>query len=70
MEAEIVSAIIAIVGSIAGATIYWQRFKTKLSQVRQLIEVVDDALYDNKVTEKEYQAIWEAVKRLLKVEEK
>lgn len=69
-EAEIISAAIAIVGSVSFAVIYWQRFKKKLGQLRKLVDTLDDALYDDKVSEGEYEAIWESVKDLFGMEEK
>lgn len=42
----------------------WQLAKKKLTEVRQLIDVVDDALQDDKVTEEEFRNI---VNRLIAV---
>lgn len=64
-EAEIISAAIAIVGSVSFAVIYWQRFKARLSLVRQLFDIVDDALTDDLISEKEWQGIWIAVKKIV-----
>lgn len=68
-EAEIISAAIAIVGSISFAVIYWQRFKAKLSAVREMFDIVDNAMQDDRVTEEEWNGIWKAVKEVVKGKE-
>ena len=68
-EAEIISAAIAIIGSVSFAVIYWQRFKSKLSTVRWMFDIVDDALQDDKITEEEWNGIWKAVKKVVKGKE-
>ncbi len=69
MEADVISAAIAIVTAVSGLAIYFHKLKTKLTQFRQFIDLIDDALSDNTITEKEYQSIWEAGKKLLKLGE-
>ena len=59
MSAELITAIIAIVSAIGVSLVAWNSFKEKLSQIRKFVDTLDDALYDNEVTEKEYQQIWE-----------
>lgn len=68
-EAEIISAAIAIVGSVSFAVIYWQRFKAKLSAVREMFDIVDNAMQDDRVTEEEWNGIWKAVKEVVKGKE-
>lgn len=65
MTAELVTAIIAIVGAIGASLAVWNKFKSKLNQIRKFVDTLDDALYDNKVTEKEYQEIWESFKSIV-----
>ncbi|MEM2759869.1 MAG: hypothetical protein QXU32_06595 [Nitrososphaerales archaeon] len=65
-EAEIISAVIAIISSISFAVIYWQRFKGKLSAIREVFDVVDDALRDDRVSEEEWNGIWMAVKKVVR----
>lgn len=65
MTAELVTAILAIVGAIGASLVVWNKFKSRLSQIRKLIDTLDDALYDNKVTEKEYREIWESFKAII-----
>jgi hypothetical protein len=40
-------------------------FKRKLRAIREAIDTLDDALYDNKITEDEYRAIWEKFKKIV-----
>ncbi len=68
-EASIITAVIAIAGSISAVSIYWQKFKARLDLFRKTIDTVDDAIYDNMVTEQEFQAIWKAFKALVKGKE-
>ncbi len=65
-EASIITAVIAIAGSISVASIYWQKFKARFDLFRKTIDTVDDAIYDDHVTEQEFQAIWEGFKALVK----
>lgn len=58
----IATAIVAISAVLMGAR--WQLAKKKLTEVRQLIDIVDDALQDDKVTEEEFRNI---VNRLIAV---
>ena len=65
MNPEVITAIIAVVGGITASAVAWAKFKTKFSEIRKFIDTLDDALYDNKVTEKEYQEIWESFKAII-----
>jgi len=55
----IVAAIISIAVILLGAR--WQLAKKKLSQVRTLIDKVDDALYDDNISEQEFRDIFKAL---------
>jgi len=68
LEAMVITTVIAILSSASFAILYWNRFRTKLTQFRYLIDLVNDSLYDNKVSDKEFQAIWEAVRAVLQVD--
>lgn len=61
MEIDILQ-LLAILG--AEALGFFALFRLRLSQIRKVIDRLDDALYDDKVTEEEYRGIWEAVKAL------
>lgn len=54
-----VAAIATIASMLLGAR--WQLAKKKLSQIRTLIVKVDDALYDNKISEEEFRDIFKAL---------
>ncbi|HOM95644.1 MAG: hypothetical protein GX941_07035 [Candidatus Methanofastidiosa archaeon] len=43
------------IGTFAG----WELVKTKIHELAEFFNVVDEALYDDAVTEKEFRAIWE-----------
>jgi hypothetical protein len=43
----------------------WGIFKRKLRTIREAIDTLDDALYDDKITEDEYRAIWEKFKKII-----
>lgn len=55
----IVAAIISIAVILLGAR--WQLAKKKLRQVRTLIDKVDDALYDDNISEQEFRDIFNAL---------
>jgi len=56
---------IAAVLVIATGGMYFLLFKKKLTQFRAFIVSVDDALYDDKVTEDEFRMIYESAKKLI-----
>jgi len=58
----ITTTIITVAAVLLG--VRWQLAKKKLTEVRQLIDIVDDALQDNKVTEEEFRNV---VNRLISV---
>ena len=43
----------------------WQQAKTQLSEIRQLVDAVDDALYDDEVSEDEFRAIFQRLMDLV-----
>ncbi|SNQ60406.1 hypothetical protein [Candidatus Methanoperedens nitratireducens] len=51
----IVAAIVTVASVLLG--LKWQLAKKKLSQVRVLIDKVDDALYDDNISEQEFRDI-------------
>ena len=65
MTAELVTAIIAVLSAIGITFAVWNKFKSKVTEIRKFIDILDDALYDNKVSEKEYQEIWESFKAII-----
>jgi hypothetical protein len=43
----------------------WQQAKTQLSEIRQLVDTVDDALYDDEVSEDEFRVIFQRLMDLV-----
>jgi hypothetical protein len=64
-EIETISIIITAIISIL-ATFFTQYvlFKRKLRAVREFIDKLDDALYDDRITEEEYRTLWEKFKAI------
>ena len=52
-------------GFVAGAVATYLVVKARIRQFRQLVDIVDDALVDDKVSEAEFRAIFDAFKRLI-----
>lgn len=44
----------------------WQIVKSKLSEIRQLVDAVDDALYDDSVSEDEFRDIFRKFETIVK----
>jgi oligoendopeptidase F len=65
-----IETIVAIVTSLSSGLLAWNKFKSKLHDVRQFIDTLDDALYDDKVTEQEYRAIWELFQKIVNNKER
>jgi hypothetical protein len=63
---ETISLVITAIISIL-ATFFTQYilFKRKLRAVREFIDKLDDALYDDRITEDEYKELWEKFKAIL-----
>jgi len=61
-----VSIIIMVCASIFGG-VYFTKFKNIIRQIRELIDVFDDALQDDKITKEEWQKIGKEAVDVLKV---
>ncbi len=48
------------IGTFAG----WELVKRKIHELAEFFKTVDEALYDDAVTEKEFRAIWESGRAL------
>ncbi len=59
----ITNAILAVVGTIFGS--YFMKIRTKLNTMRALIDAIDDAMYDNKLTKDEVAKIQSALRGVL-----
>jgi len=61
----IVTVIISFVIGILAKQPAFQKAKSRISHAREFITQIDDALYDNKVTEEEFRKIFDAGKKLV-----
>jgi len=57
-----------VLAFVGGAVAAYLIVKRKLHDLRLLIDAADDAATDDTVTEAEFQAIWAAVKALIRKE--
>ena len=65
MESEIIGAIIAIIVSVVATVGVWQKFKRRFSEIVDLLMTLDSAWKDDKITEDEWNAIWEKLMRFI-----
>ena len=68
MELDTISIIVSATVTIAAVLlgIRWQLAKNKLSEIRKLIDAVDDALYDDSVSEEEFREIFQRLMTVVK----
>ena len=70
MNSDIVTIIVALIG-LAGTVLgakygqQYQTVKSKFTKVVELLNVVNDAAKDDKVTEEEFQAIMDAAMKVV-----
>jgi len=58
-----VTAVVTVPAFLLGNR--WQQAKTQLSEIRQLVDAVDDALYDDEVSEDEFRTIFQRLMDLV-----
>lgn len=64
--ADIITYVIGIVIAAGGVALAkYVYFKRKLHVIRELIDELDNALYDDKITEEEYRQLWQRFKALI-----
>ena len=63
INADLVSAVLAVIALLAGA--YLVQVKSYLDRVRQLVDDLDDAITDNRITEEEWNRLWNDLKAIL-----
>ena len=68
MEFDTISIIVSAAVTIAAVLlgIRWQLAKNKLSEIRKLIDAVDDALYKDSVSEEEFSEIFQRLMTVVK----
>lgn len=54
--------LLGLVASIA----FWQKLKDKIHALRNFLTTIDDAIYDDVVTEEEFRKIWESAKKIIR----
>ena len=54
-----------LVGLVAGGLAAYAIFRYRLHQIRKLIDALDDAVTDDKVTEEEFRIIYELVREII-----
>lgn len=62
--AYILTVILAITVTVAGTG--WRIAKGKISDIRGFIDSVDDALYDDEVSEDEFRMVFNLLKTIIK----
>ena len=62
--AHILTVSIVAISLIAG--LQWGFAKSKITQIRKLADAVDDALYDDKISEQEFRMIFARLRTLIK----
>jgi hypothetical protein len=60
----IAGAVITIAAVLLG--VRWQLAKNKLSEIRKLIDAVDDALRDDSISEEEFREIFQRLMKVVK----
>lgn len=60
----VITGIFMVVAGLLGFR--WQIVKSKLSEIRQLVDAVDDALYDDSVSEDEFRDIFRKFETVVK----
>jgi len=65
MWEEVISVVVTFAVVLLASWRYWGRFKAKLKAIREFIDELDDALYDDKISEEEYRKLWEKFKKIV-----
>jgi len=63
LDPQTISSIVALIIAVSFDGL-WARGKGKLTEFRNLILSVDDAVKDDRVTEDEFVKIWDAAKKV------
>jgi ribosome recycling factor len=61
----VIGIIVSVAVTILAARRKFEQFKQKLTDIREFVDALDDALKDSKITEEEWQALWEHFKKLV-----
>lgn len=61
----IVATLVSFAVGILSRQVGYQKVKLKFSQSKEFLTTIDDALYDDKVTEEEFRKIFDSGKKLI-----
>ncbi|MEM3034774.1 MAG: hypothetical protein QXL23_03965 [Candidatus Nitrosocaldus sp.] len=64
----LLSALTYMLPMLAGGAVgiySYHAFKKRLHTVRQFLDVLDDALYDDRISEEEFRTLWSRFKRMI-----
>jgi uncharacterized membrane protein len=62
---SILSLLPLVITSVSTYSVCYILFKRKLKEVREAIDVLDDALQDDKISEEEFRVIWNKFKAII-----
>lgn len=65
MEQSIIGAIIGIIIALSAGFGFWVKFKSRFSEVVDLLMTLDSAWKDDKITDAEWNAIWDKLMRII-----
>ena len=61
----IITATVGMISTAMGAAVYhYTIFKKRIHAIAEAFKIIDEALYDDKVTEAEFRAAYEACKKV------
>jgi len=61
----VLGALVTFAVAVAALWQRWGQLKSKLRAVRELVDELDEALRDDRVTEEEWRRLWEKLKALV-----
>ena len=65
MESEVIGSIVGILIALAAGFGFWVKFKRRFSEIVDLLMTLDAAWKDNKITDEEWNQIWEKLMRII-----
>jgi hypothetical protein len=69
MDIDIQTLHIAVTAVVTAAAVLlgnrWQQARSRLTEIRQLVDAVDDALHDDRLSEEEFQEIFQRLMNIV-----
>ena len=65
MWETIIGVVATFAVTILASWRYWRKFKTKLNRITTFMVTLDQALYDDKITEEEFRDLFEKFKKII-----